>query len=65
MTKPKKELVSISDTPYYHIVSRCVRRTFLCGFDHETNTDYRFQSVPVLDYFPIFVLFAFRFFQKF
>jgi len=40
MTRPRKELVSISDTPYYHVVSRCVRRTFLCGFDRETNTDY-------------------------
>ncbi|MGS2717858.1 transposase [Eionea flava] len=40
MTRPRKELISISDTPYYHIVSRCVRRAFLCGFDHTTQKDY-------------------------
>jgi REP element-mobilizing transposase RayT len=40
MTRPRKELISVSDTPYYHIVSRCVRRTFLCGFDQHTQQNY-------------------------
>jgi REP element-mobilizing transposase RayT len=40
MTRPRKELISISDTPYYHIISRCVRRAFLCGFDHTSQQDY-------------------------
>jgi REP element-mobilizing transposase RayT len=40
MTRPRKELVSVKDTPYYHIVSRCVRRSFLCGLDHSTDKDY-------------------------
>ncbi len=40
MARPRKELVSVQDTPYYHIVSRCVRRSFLCGLDHSTGKDY-------------------------
>ena len=40
MTRPRKDLISISDTPYYHIVSRCVRRAFLCGTDPHTKQSY-------------------------
>ena len=40
MTRPRKEQISISDTPYYHVVSRCVRRSFLCGTDLTTGKSY-------------------------
>jgi len=28
MTRPRSSLISLSDTPWYHVVNRCVRRAF-------------------------------------
>ena len=40
MTRPRSEIISVQDTPYYHVVSRCVRRTFLCGIDRNTGKSF-------------------------
>ncbi len=40
MTQPRRTLVSVEDTPYYHCVGRCVRRAFLCGFDQLSKRSF-------------------------
>ncbi|MFW2133691.1 transposase [Ectothiorhodospira haloalkaliphila] len=47
MPRPRCQQISVTETPYYHVVLRCVRRTFLCGQDHATGKcfDHRRQWI--------------------
>ncbi|WP_394203837.1 transposase [Marinagarivorans algicola] len=40
MAQPRKQLVSIDDTAFYNITTRCVRRSFLCGYDKFNGKSY-------------------------
>jgi len=49
MTQPRNRLVSIDDTPYYHCIGRCVRRSFLCGQDKLSGKNYTHRRQWVVD----------------
>ena len=49
MTRPRSEQICVEDTPYYHCISRCVRRSFLCGVDHYTGVSYEHRRQWVED----------------
>lgn len=49
MPLPRKRQISLEDTPYYHCVSRCVRRAFLCGEDTYSGQSYEHRRQWVED----------------
>ena len=49
MTQARSQQVSLEDTPYYHCISRCVRRAFLCGEDHVTGKNYEHRKPWVVE----------------
>ncbi len=40
MPRARREQISLAETLYYHCISRCVRRAFLCGHDRASGRDY-------------------------
>jgi REP element-mobilizing transposase RayT len=49
MTRARTELIALDATPYYHCISRCVRRAFLCGEDSLTGKNYEHRKAWVVE----------------
>jgi len=49
MPQPRYRLVDTQTTPYYHCISRCVRRAFLCGYDRLSRKNFDHRKQWMLD----------------
>lgn len=49
MTTPRKVLIDSEVPLFYHLVSRCVRRSALCGYDHVTRRNYKHRKQWLID----------------
>ncbi|TKB43274.1 transposase [Thalassotalea mangrovi] len=49
MTQARKDIVNLGATPYYHVISRCVRRAYLCGLDELTKKDFNHRKQWLVD----------------
>ncbi len=49
MTQARRNLISLTDTPYYHVLARCVRRAYLCGEDRSSGQNYKHRRQWIVD----------------
>jgi len=49
MTQSRSKQVSLQDTCYYHLISRCVRRAYLCGEDNYNKKNYEHRRQWMVD----------------
>lgn len=47
MTSPRRQIVDPAEAGFYHCISRCVRRAFLCGQDAETGDSFEHRKAWV------------------
>jgi len=49
MTQARRQQVSLTDTPYYHCIARCVRQAFLCGEDRHSGQSFEHRRQWVVE----------------
>ena len=49
MTRARYSQIDLSATTYYHVINRCVRRSFLCGEDRYSHQNYDHRRQWLID----------------
>lgn len=49
LTIARKYKISLEDTPFYHVMTRCVRKAFLCGKDKDSGKSYEHRKQLISD----------------
>jgi len=49
MTRARACLIDLTATSYYHVINRCIKRSFLCGEDKYTGRNYEHRRQWIVD----------------
>ncbi|HHI79703.1 MAG TPA: transposase [Planctomycetes bacterium] len=49
MTRARKEIIDEENPGFYHIIVRCVRQAFLCGYDKYSRRNYDHRKIWIRD----------------
>lgn len=49
MTIARSRQICFKTTRHYHLVNRCVRRSFMCGYDSRSGKDYSYRKKWIVD----------------
>jgi REP element-mobilizing transposase RayT len=49
MTRARRNQIDLASTSYYHVISRCIRRAYLCGDDKPTGKNFDHRRIWLKD----------------
>jgi len=49
MTRARNSLIDLTSTSYYHVINRCIKRSFLCGEDKYSGRNYEHRRQWIVD----------------